>query len=517
MTAVPRSRALELVACLLVCMVGTAVVRGHTYDEPLEMDAATYAVVARELRAGRHLYTDLWDHKPPAVHLTFAAAQAIADSGPSHVFLLGLATAWITLLGAYAAAAAIAGHGAGLLAAVFWAIVSADMGLQANQPNTEAFINSALVWAFALLVGAPIARLSTPRAAIVGALFATASLYKHVAVLPALALLMAHIIVGPRSSGERRRAVGQIAVALTVIIAAWSAVVLYFSATGRRADFWSAVVTFNQQYAGSVWANLWEGVVFDRLLPPILFPISPLIVVMLLGLIGNGMNPRSRAMLAAYAVSSACAVALPGHFYAHYYQLWLPVLSIGAAVGVVALNPPRMPASRWLRHAGAAVALLLLAAQLPSLGETPEEWSRRKYGERLVRNAVTARAVNAVLLSGETFFEWGHEPELYYYSGRRPPAGEFRCEHLLHGPRQLERTARLLADLARERPELILVSLAWQFPLDHPVPQWLLANYLEADATTRTQLAARDYRVFIRRGGALAQRLRWDRDATIVQ
>jgi hypothetical protein len=220
------------------------------------------------------------------------------------------------------------------------------------------------------------------------------------------------------------------------------------------------------------------------------------------------MSRRSRAMLVAWAVGTAAAVALPGQFHPHYYQLWLPVLAVGAGVGLATLQPRALAAWPWLIRSGAAVTTLLLVAQLPSLAEPPQEWARRKFGERLVRNEATARAVDAALLPGETFFEWGHEAELYYYSGRRPPAGEFRCRHLLHGPREQVRTARLLADLARTRPELVLVSLAHPFPLDHAVPQWLLANYDEGDATTRATLLAGDYRVLLRRDGALAQRLR---------
>lgn len=156
----------------------------------------------------------------------------------------------------------------------------------------------------------------------------------------------------------------------------------------------------------------------------------------------------------------------------------------------------------------AVTAGLLLAIQFPSLAQAPEEWSRHKFGERLVRNAETARAVDALLLPDETFFEWGHEAELYYYSGRRPPAGEFRSEYLVNGPRQPERTARLLADLARTEPQLLLISRVHPFPLDHPVPQWLLARYVDMDAAARSALSAQDYRVLVWRDGPLDARLR---------
>jgi hypothetical protein len=37
------------------------------------------------------------------------------------------------------------------------------------------------------------------------------------------------------------------------------------------------VVTFNQQYAGSTWANLRDGLVVDRLVPTLVYPMLPLI------------------------------------------------------------------------------------------------------------------------------------------------------------------------------------------------------------------------------------------------
>ncbi len=500
-------RTAAVVALLLVLIVLMAAVRLHTYDEPLEMDAATYAVIARELRAGRYLYSELWDHKPPAIHATFAVAQVLAGSGPAHAYLLALAAASVALLGVYAGAAAAAGRGVGLLAAAFWAIVSADLGLQANQPNAEVFINAAVVWGWALLIAMPVTRRAAGRALFVGALFALASLYKHVAAVTAGALLVTHLAVASRTAAERRRAAVQMGLGAAVVAAAWGAVSLYFAASGRFDDFWGAVVTFNRHYAGSGLTNLQEGLVLDRLLAPALYPVLPLLVVALLGaLSGGGWRGRAGPMLAAYAVATAVAVALPGRFHPHYYQLWLPVLAVAGAYGLALLRPVAVAPGAWLLRAGAAVAAILVAIQLPSLGATPDEWSRRKFGERLLRNVATARAVDVLLLPDETFFEWGHEAELYYYSGRRPPAGEFRSEHLLNGPRAPQRTARLLADLARRKPELVLISSAHPFPLDHPVPQWLLQHYAELGRAV-PGLATPDFLVLIRRGGALEHRL----------
>ena len=95
-----RRAALVLASfALLLC-----VQRLHTYNEPLERDLSTYAVIADSLLDGRALYSDLWDHKPPAIHLTYAAAQMIAGYGPASVYLLWVTAATATLLGVYFAA-----------------------------------------------------------------------------------------------------------------------------------------------------------------------------------------------------------------------------------------------------------------------------------------------------------------------------------------------------------------------------------------------------------------------------
>jgi hypothetical protein len=327
--------------------------------------------------------------------------------------------------------------------------------------------------------------------------------------VPAAALLAGHLVGTSHSAVEGSHATRRLAIAIAIVGAAWVGVALYFAAVDRFADFWGAVIGFNQLYAGNPVNNLLDGVVFDRLVPPALYFALPLTAATVLGLTAGTMVARWRTMLVTYAVGVACAVALPGYFLPHYYQLWLPVLCLGAALGLAALRPQLISPRTWWLRAGGSLTALLLVTQLPTLGEPSQEWSRRKFGERLVRSTALAEAVDALLLPGETFFEWGHEAELYYYSGRRPPGGEFRCEHLLRGPREPERSARLLADLRREQPELVLVSAVHPFPLEHAVPSWIIANYADADASTRALLKAGDYRVLLRRGGALERRLRF--------
>ena len=399
------------------------------YSEPLEMDAATYAVVAREMRAGERLYTDVWDHKPPAIHATFLIAQSILGDGTVHTYVLGVLTAVATMFGIYAAIAGALSPLYAAWAALFWVLVNADLGLQANQPNTEAFINPLVVWAFALLARAPSGgRHVFRRVAAAGVLLALASLYKQVAAVYAVGFAAALVFASWSERSERRRAVAAAVLIGAIGVATWLAVAAYFWAAGRFADFWEAVFVFNRQYSGSLLENLRMSVAADRLLPPVLHPVLPLLTIAAVGAFAQGgMAPRrTSALLLAYAVVSPAAVLLPGRFLHHYYQLELPVLVLGATWGLAALRPAHFESeTSWLRGAGGLLAGFLLLAQLPSYGRPPDEWSREKFGARLLDSRAVAGVINRVLLPGETFFLWGHEAELYYYravDGPRPPS-----------------------------------------------------------------------------------------------
>src|SRR5213082_2991909 len=137
--------------------------RLHTYNEPLERDLTTYAVIAHEMLNGKNLYSDLWDHKPPATHVTYAAAEMIAGYGRDSIFLMNVVAAIATLFVCYWAGSSAHGRVAGCFAAAFWAVTSGSLALEGNQPNTEVFMNLFLAAGFALFVRAGTKNLGTCR------------------------------------------------------------------------------------------------------------------------------------------------------------------------------------------------------------------------------------------------------------------------------------------------------------------------------------------------------------------
>lgn len=472
---------LLLATAILSLAAFIALQRLHTYHEPLERDITIYAVFGHELLNGRDLYSDLWDIKPPAIFLTYAAAEKLVGYGPGQIYLLGILAAVITLLGVYAAGSALGGKTAtGLWAAAFWATLCSDLYLQANQPNTEVFINACLIWAFALLVKTPYYARDLGRFLIIGLLFALASLYKPVAAVIAVILCFIHLAAAGEPP-ERQRAAVQVVLIGAVGLVSWAGTCAYFYVAGRFAPFYETVFVFNRHYAGDFLENFRHILDLATLIPPFLrFMAAALMVPAMVGMVlGLSKKPRRPWLLIlGFALGTQIAVTLPGKFFPHYYQLWLPFLVVSAAWGLEELELSKLCRPSAPVAVGAAVLAMLLIHELPYYRLTAEEWSRRKYHGLFVASAKMGRELGQILAPGETFYEWGSETGLYFYSKRPPPTGVWDSRPLVDGPLIPGLSARVLKDLERTQPELVLtLDQETMASPCHPVLQWAKTRY----------------------------------------
>ncbi len=469
--------------------------RLHTYGEPLERDLTTYAVIGHEMLGGRALYTDLWDHKPPAIHLTYAAAELIAGYGRDAIFLLNLAAGVATLLACYAAgSAAGAGPMGGVISAALWALASGDLALEANQPNVEVFLNCLMAAGFAVFVRKEKSGLGIRGAAFAGALFALASLYKQVVVVEAGLITIAYLALAPAQ--QRKVRLGEVAIIAAIGLFTWAIVFEFFLLQGHAATFFEAVFTYNRFYAGSAWANLTRISAFHPISADTLAVLFPLAMMTVTGLvIGLVTGPRRPwILLLFFAIGAHIAILLPGHFFPHYYQLWLPPLVIGGGWSIVVIRRCLSPKLGSLCYAAPAIAgMVLIALELPSYRLPASEWSRKKYGDIFIETDQLALRLDQLLSPGEKFFEWGSESGLYHTSGRDPISGVVFADPLLAGPVAAKLTRRLLDDLDHAKPDLIVLNdetIAQTSP-HHPMLTWLRANYLPIARTHSFILAAR--------------------------
>jgi hypothetical protein len=440
-----------------------AVTRLRTYSAPLDWDIGTYAVIAHELNHGRRLYAEVWDMKPPAIFATYQVAEWMAGYGYGQIYLLGTLCAILTMLGVYTAGSAF-GPGAGLFAASCFAVVQSDLGLEANRPNTEAFMNACAAWSFALLLRNP----NLGAQVVIGVLVGLGSLYKQVAVAVMAAVIIAHAIM----NRARRGWMGAITIALSFAMT-WFAVWVYFAATGRAEIFWKTIFEYPRFYASTGGEREWT------VLPGILVAILPAAFMLILGLLVGWKQQDARRLwilLLFLIVGTQIAIALPRQFFAHYFQLWLVPASIGAGWGLSVLQAlPR----RWISVACGVVVLGgLVFLQIPSYRLSARKWTIRQHGNVLTEWLLpVAEELDSSLHPDEAFYQWANEPWLYFATRRRPPGAALWRSHTIEGPVAEWLTHRTLADLQRARPRIIVVWDGSEGPADHPISRWIYENY----------------------------------------
>lgn len=498
-----------LLLAAAVCVAG----RLHTMEEPLDIDIATYAVVAREALAGRELYSDLWDHKPPGLHLAFALAQLVAGPHELSVLLVGCATALLTLLAVVRVLSdALGSRPAALWGGLLWSALSLNLPLGANQPNAEALLNPCVAWGLWAALRLARADARWGHALLFGGCAAAASLVKHVGVLPFVTMAAALSVLS-RGDGPRfRRTLGRLAAGLALVPLAWAAVLGWFAADGRFSDAWDALIVYNAWYAGAGDGGL---VALDLafLLPPLL-SILPSTVTLLVRGEARGAGSAPHAVFLAAVAGTALAVDLPGRWVPHYLQLWLPLLSVALGLAVAELSRA-LPAPRRIRaHVLAAVVVLPVAASHAAPFRLPPfEWSRVKWarlGARFDLAYLAGAYADGLLAPGETFYMYGNETQLYFVSGRRPPSGVLYALPLAPGsPLRDGLLDRLRRQLAADPPELVVVARyhlpdidAGRGPAGPELERWLFAGYRQLP---RVEGLAHD--LFARKGGRLEARV----------
>jgi 4-amino-4-deoxy-L-arabinose transferase-like glycosyltransferase len=473
--------------------------RLHTYDEPLERDLTTYAVIAHEMIGGKALYSDLWDHKPPAIHVTYAAAELVAGYGRDSIFLLNVAAAIATMVACYfAGTAAGSGPLGGLVAATLWALTSGDLALEGNQPNTEVFLNAFLTAGFAIFVCAPEKGLGWRRAMCAGLLFAVASLYKQIVIAQLAFLALAYF--GVARTGSRKRAIVDLALVGAIGAGAWAMVFGYFALRGHVGAFVDAIFTYNRWYAGNGWQSFKQVTFWAPVFADVIAVIVPMATLALAGLgLGLALGRRRHwILLIALAVATHLVILSPGHFFPHYFQLWLPPLVVGAG-WTIALMRRALPARlSWLCYVNAAVtAAVLIAMGIPYYKLPAESWSFRKYREIFIETDRLAAKLDRILPPGATLYEWGNETGFYFETRRQPPSGLTFSYPMQAGPLAAKLSRRVLDELQRGPPDVVVsVNPIWLLTTGHPVTRWLAKNY-------RPLWRTNSFTVRVRRGGLL--------------
>ncbi len=212
--------------------------------QPVGIDQGIFLTAGWGMTRGLALYRDVWDQKPPGIHLTYALAVAFAGSHSAVVFWLDFVAALATCAFVYA----IARRTGSLVAARVATVAYAALMFPAARYGYGGFLERAVPECFIALFVAGAAFLitrtaapDTLRLAAAAGLIGCAAVYKPTAVVyfPAFCVWLrtAHAV--------NWTSVGLAGTALLVpgsLVAAWLA------DAGTLSDAWIAVVEYNRAY-----------------------------------------------------------------------------------------------------------------------------------------------------------------------------------------------------------------------------------------------------------------------------
>ncbi len=447
-------------ALLALCMV----LRFVPFVRPcMSDDEATYAVVAREMIAGRVLYRDVVDHKPPGIYLVNAATQALG--GPiGGMALLHLALIFVVWATGLVLAAISRRYGretrdGPTFAALMWIVFTTTLiDTDSLAANCELLMMLPLVASLLLLIRAIDGADNELGTMIgVGSLVGVAMLFKYQAGVQLPIYMLAWLIARRRGvvSGLLGLLIG---VAIPLACAAWW---LQSSDALAPAWFW---FRFNFSYigAGSTIDMLGRALVRGGFVAVAAAPVYVFAIRAALRRYPACCGLAHWILLLWLLVSSA-AVMVGGRFFGHYFHQMTAPLVVFAAPGMAALWEKRRKLVVAL-IAVPALGFLVLGAMhdrlMAAVGEPDPD-----YGSVVAWLDEHAPRSEALCI-------WGNSPVLYFEADR-PLGCRFVFANYLTGmspatPTQTDPTVdasmnivpqawdMLETDLATRRPEFIV-------------------------------------------------------------
>ncbi|MBE9531750.1 MAG: glycosyltransferase family 39 protein, partial [Proteobacteria bacterium] len=398
----------------------------------------------------QQLYTYLLDHHPPGTYVLFMLTELIFGYSAPGIIYMGTFFSLVTMLFIFLFIRVVANTKTALAGALFWALASNSISLEANLPNTELYMNAftmIALWAFV--------RFGTENRrglALTGLCFAIASIFKMVAIFPLLAVALYLIIEEFKKGGEKRfassiRKLTDLAIPGFIL---WTLVFFYFIILGRFSDFWEAVFIFNRAYSESVTQNIfYYFTTAKELFHHSQIEIAALALFSILFLIlsafrRSAYGPVRWPFFILLLLGTMVEVASPGYFFAHYYQLFVPLFSIMAALLLFELYNTLKE-----RAVSGALTLVIIAGLIPALTlgfyqakflkMSVTEISQKKYTPIFMESYELAKYIKERTEPCETIYLYGQDTGVYYYSQRRAATGIIFVTILFFGSKEKQR------------------------------------------------------------------------------
>lgn len=463
----PARRLVEEVGILLVLLALAALLRVASFAPAVvDTDEGLYMVQAREWLAGGWPLVAAWDMHPIGAPALFTLAFALLGPGVEAARWLGIFCVGLTGYALHwAVRNAGAGRGVGVGAGVIYAAHSIALG--GLSTNTELLIAPFVSGAMALgVLGAARAREGMapgwPLLVGMGALIGPALLIKQV-VVPEGSLAFA-LLTFPalfRRLLPWRRFLAMAAAYAALCAGPFLLAGLAYWSQGWLEEYLDGSLLAPFRYsldriAGAEAARRIGAAAFT-----LTWPFVAAIVATVLwqpGRRGGPVGLLTGAALLWFAVASF-AIAGPGFYFAHYFLLWLPSLSLLAALGLWQIT--QRVAGGHLRPTYAVLTLVLAAS--PFTAEVARLLDRGPGFVHPDPVREVAATLQAAIQPGEPVFIANYHPSVYVLAGAGLPTRFPFPAHLtgLFAKIADTDTDEEIARILSTRPRAIVVDRGW--------------------------------------------------------
>jgi hypothetical protein len=469
---------------LWAVLIAITVVVAHLpsfFHRLLDGDEAIYGSIAALMNTGGQLYGPGGvDNKPPGIFWVYAATfQAAGTYQMTAIHAVGLAVIAATCVLLFVIGRDLGGFRTGLLAALFYGVLTAAGNPRLLAANTELFMMLPLVASVLLML--------RRRWFWSGCLLVAAGAFRQVAAINLLLAVAGILWLEP--TGNRWRAAAWFAGGMAVALVVGALVLLL---TGSISGFWRWTVGSLYGYASTNWVPSFVWLRAKDSLVPFVVDMAVLwIAAIALATRWLKLERLEKLVVVWLAVAMVGSVAA-GHLSWHYFIQAMGPLALAAARSF-----DRFSLRRWVTTAAAVgIAIPALGWWAYDLGADPLTYD---FSPPVPQHQSVAAYVHDHTTPDQRVFVWGDWPALYLESDRLMAS---RFPGFLRGfergagipPNNWDTTPdvwpELASDLNAHPPALIVDTAAagWSdfsmYPMsNYPVLADLIANHYQVMAT----------------------------------
>jgi hypothetical protein len=458
---------LSTTVVLIIIIIFTIFLRLYTLDIPLERDEGEYAYAGQLILDGYAPYQHIYSMKLPGIYYIYAGVMAVFGETARGIHLGLLLFNIITILCLFYLVAQIINKKAATVAALFYAILSANHSVIGLSANAEHFLVFPALLGILLLLKAMQSHkdwllffsglclgicFAIKQQGVVYAIFALVYLLVHLyGIRPFLFRFMIRII-----------AFFSIGLAVPYVLIC---IIMYLS--GTFPAFWFWTVKYAQAYSSLV--SLSDGLLFLKQQVVYMFTSSPLIWLMviiglLLLIIDNNLRGR-RSFIILFVLFSFLAVCPGLYFRQHYFILFLPAAALLAGLSTNFLEGLIRKFASSPIHQNVILFTIICLCALPTLymqryifRMSPFQISHHIYGENPFPESIEiSRIIRSYTAQTDSVLILGSEPQILFYSHRRSATGYIYMYPLMEPQ---DYALKMIKDMIREveisRPQLLV-------------------------------------------------------------